>query len=545
MKTKNSKRVLTGIVIAALIILAIIIFYCIHRQFSYIELEDGTLEVQYYLGKDSEIYIPSKAWGKKVTSINTKFLYKTTTPTTLVYIPDTVTKIGEEAFMGIKNIKITGGENVEEIGAMAFMSTVLTDEFPYMENLKIIGNSAFEYCKGINTFKLSETVEYIGGEAFDGSEISQIEIPDGITYIGSHAFSNTSYIDETDDFLIVGDNILINFPSEDILVIPYGIKYISNTQYNSDNVNIKEIYIPDTVVRINEYLLHKTDGVKIYIPSSVEQIGGLEESYGSDDIILSEMDKATLVVESGSYAESYAIEKGLNYEIVDSIQDLYDETVKTKKDITLLDGDYEYSIGLNNTVTIKRYLGENTDVAFPSAINGMSVTRIGDGTKSVCKYDTVIDITIPDTVTSIGSQSFCETKWFKNLKGNIVVGDGILIRRENYDDYNNKNIWIPQGVKTMLNDNMNDESTENIYIPDSVETIEKGYFANIIYANVYIPPSVTNMGNYSDEEISECFGEGLRLMVEEGSYAHQFAIENNLEYKVVDDIQAVYENIEG
>jgi hypothetical protein len=39
------------------------------------------------------------------------------------------------------------------------------------------------------------------------------------------------------------------------------------------------------------------------------------------------MDKVTLVVESGSYAESYAIENGIKYEIVDSVQALYEAAV--------------------------------------------------------------------------------------------------------------------------------------------------------------------------------------------------------------------------
>jgi hypothetical protein len=364
-----------------------------------------------------------------------------------------------------------------------------------------------------------------------------------VEFIGYKAFCDTPYAEGYDDYLVVGDGIMIFYPITKCVIVPYGTKMVSNCNGRQEEIKVSEFYIPDTVTKIEKNIIYKSEGVTIYIPSSVEQIGGFDDEEDNDNLLYSDMDKATLVVEAGSYAESYAIEKGLNYEIVDSVQALYDETVATRRNVILLDGDYEYSIGSDDNVTIRRYLGKSTDVTFPDNINGMTVTGIGKKAKSVCRYDTVANITIPDTVTSIGSQAFWETEWFNSLKGNTVVGDGILIRRETYEDYNNKDIWIPQGVKKMMCDNTNDVLVENIYIPDSVETIEKDYFKDITHANIYIPSSVTDLGEYGDsDEVAGGFGKGICIKAEEGSYALQFAIDNGLDYEIVDDIQAVYED---
>jgi hypothetical protein len=94
----------------------------------------------------------------------------------------------------------------------------------------------------------------------------------------------------------------------------------------------------------------------------------------------------------------------------------------------------------------------------------------------------------------------------------------------------------------MLTDNNKDIMVENIYIPDSVETIDRDYFSDIIYANLYIPSSVTNMENQASPDSEEYFGEGIRFMVEDGSYAMNFAIDNDIEYVVVDNVQAIYES---
>lgn len=66
-------------------------------------------------------------------------------------------------------------------------------------------------------------------------------------------------------------------------------------------------------------------------------------------------------------------------------------------------GDYEYDVLDNGTVEITGYNGSAEKVDIPAEIDGKSVTSIGD---DAFKYSRLASITIPDSVTSIGSCTF-------------------------------------------------------------------------------------------------------------------------------------------
>ncbi|MCD8026399.1 MAG: leucine-rich repeat domain-containing protein, partial [Clostridiales bacterium] len=62
--------------------------------------------------------------------------------------------------------------------------------------------------------------------------------------------------------------------------------------------------------------------------------------------------------------------------------------------------DYEYEILTDGTAEITGYTGEATDLEITSAIDGYTVTSIGDSAFEDC--DSLTSVTIPDSVTSIG-----------------------------------------------------------------------------------------------------------------------------------------------
>ena len=62
-------------------------------------------------------------------------------------------------------------------------------------------------------------------------------------------------------------------------------------------------------------------------------------------------------------------------------------------------GDFEYTVG-NDSVTVTRYTGSDTEVSIPSQIEGKSVTAIGDYAFKDCKA--VTGVNVPNTVTDMG-----------------------------------------------------------------------------------------------------------------------------------------------
>jgi hypothetical protein len=295
-------------------------------EFVYTKLDDGTWEIYEYIGEASEVIIPDSWLGTKVTRIGEYCFLDSVV--SYVYIPDTVTSVGKDAFALCIDVTISGGKNLEVIEASAFEHCIFDEDFTFSENLTSIGYSAFYNAQGINNIELGEKVEYIGPEAFDSfgnTELIDISIPDTVKVIGVNALRRTKISEDLADYAICGDNVLIHFPNEETVIVPEGVKVVSDTGRKRKCI-IKEMYIPDTVTYICGNLIENCTDLKIYIPSSVEGIGTIENYKIAYECI----GEITFVVESGSYAESYAIENNINYEIVDSVQALYEAAVASE-----------------------------------------------------------------------------------------------------------------------------------------------------------------------------------------------------------------------
>jgi hypothetical protein len=290
-------------------------------------IDNGTVEIVKYLGSELEIDIPSELGGKTVTSIGKKSFSKLKeNEYTTVNVPDTVTSIGEMAFAYCRNLTIMGCENVEEIKKYAFIGSRFAESnsFPECNKLITIGEKAFSLGENVGKFHISDSVEYIGEKAFWKTECTIDKIPNGIKYIGIYGLGS-GYSYDTGKMEIVGDNILLNISDDEIAIVPYGVKLISSSDYYK---NIKELYIPDTVTDLEVYIgLRSYWNITVYIPSSITTINGETNPKKADCITTdtsSYLKCFNIVCESGSYAESYAIKYNINYEIVDSVQALYE-----------------------------------------------------------------------------------------------------------------------------------------------------------------------------------------------------------------------------
>ena len=71
------------------------------------------------------------------------------------------------------------------------------------------------------------------------------------------------------------------------------------------------------------------------------------------------------------------------------------------------DGDYVYFDNGDSTCAITDYLGSATDIVIPGTLGGLTVTNIW----SVAFYSNALtNVTIPDSVTTIGSSAFSGSK---------------------------------------------------------------------------------------------------------------------------------------
>lgn len=127
---------------------------------------------------------------------------------------------------------------------------------------------------------------------------------------------------------------------------------------------------------------------------------------------------------------------------------------------TLENGEYSYSIEDDDTVSIKKYLGNATEVNIPSTIDGYKVDFIGGGAFKSCK--TLTSVVIPDSVTSIGASAFEDCEALASLS----IGKGVTTIKESAFE--------------------SCKSLTSVTIPDNVKVIEYSAFGFCYLDNVHI-----------------------------------------------------------
>lgn len=237
---------------------------------------------------------------------------------TMVYadmvFPESLRRIGENAFAGARLGNIRWNDGLEEIGDFAFADMVIGEvrlELP--ESVITIGNSAF---KNVST--------YSSDESETSSGFSEIRLPDRLKSLGKEAFFSYASTSEktpcdvihinrelkdigTDAFagiLTAGfevekgnrqfsaiDGMLFSDEGKTLLVVP--------------SRSTGDIYIPEGTVRVASHALTDCVGIEnLYVPESVTGFGKKAIYYTSYDI--SEEDYMSIHCTEDSVAAKYA-----------------------------------------------------------------------------------------------------------------------------------------------------------------------------------------------------------------------------------------------
>lgn len=164
------------------------------------------------------------------------------------------------------------------------------------------------------------------------------------------------------------------------------------------------------------------------------------------------------------------------------------------------------------TQTITAYIGTNTDVVIPSAINGVNVLVIGD---SAFKSKSLTSVVIPSGITTIGQEAFSSNALTSLVLPNTVTSLGVaafsgnLITSVTFSTaltslpsmvfYNNKftTLNIPGYIATIGNNAFERNLISTLTLTQGVTSIGALAFSDNRIVNIIIPRSVSTMGSYA------------------------------------------------
>ena len=401
--------------------------------YTYVILDDGTVEIRSYTGHRRYITIPDKIENRIVSSIG-DYVFLGQTRLREVNLPRGLKKIGLNAFANCSNLlSISIPDGVEEIGMYAFAndSRLNTIKFGENSNLKSIGNFAFQNC-GLFNFELPTNLERVNGSAF----------------VGCTNLKNYSVRKGNKAFIAQG-GVLYSKTKNTIVAFPAGKKVITYTlpdetltvgTYAFTYSKIETIKL-NNVKTIEESAFLGSQLISLTIPDSVISLGDLVFAYNSNlrEVIIG---NGITTIPSGAFIMDQLL---VNVKIPKNVQYIMGgqsggafETCYSLTNVTFEEnsklayiGSKAFALTNINKIIIPKNVVEIDGSAFANNFNLFEVTFEVDsvlrsiGSNAFAYTFSLENITLPENLLTIGAFAFCGSGLNSVIlpKNLVTIGD--------------------------------------------------------------------------------------------------------------------------
>ena len=156
-------------------------------DFDWEETEGGVALVE-YTGTETAVEIPAQLGGADVVEIRNGAFQNS--GTVGIKLPDTVQVVAEKAFFYCANlVEIIFGSGVKTIGESCFEGCVALTNVELNKGLQTLARRAFASCQMLKTITIPDTVTAVEKGAFVMSGVEVITIPGSVEKVGEQAFS--------------------------------------------------------------------------------------------------------------------------------------------------------------------------------------------------------------------------------------------------------------------------------------------------------------------------------------------------------------------
>ena len=317
-----------------------------------------------------------------------------------VSIPNSITNIGDAAFLGYEKIQqITIPNSVTIIGNEAFAYCRLLQRITIPNSVTSVGNEAFYYCKSLHQITIPNSVTSISKDTFRWCEsLKQIIIPDSVTNIGVGAFVECKSLQQ--------------------ITIPDSVTSIDDGAFDGCE-SLQQIIIPEGSTEKFKKMMNEFFWVIFCISAKAtkEEIeNGIEDEFG----VVYNKDGERLLKYNCQTIKTYKIREGTKticneaFGWCESLQ-----TIVIPDSVTVI-GD----LAFGGCKSLKKIVIPNnvTDIGNSAFMDckslrkvtiSTSATRIGDSAFEEC--ESLQQILIPHSVTEIGNNAFWNCKSLKYI----------------------------------------------------------------------------------------------------------------------------------
>ena len=329
-----------------------------------------------------------------------------------------VTSIGKSAFYESNLTSVTIPNSVTSIGDCAFIGCKSLISASIPSGVISIGDHAFSGCTSITSVTIPRSVVSIGLEAFDSRTLTVIEVEEGNSVYDSRNSCN-AIIESANNILILGCKNTI---------IPNSVTSIGD--YAFFGCALSSVNIPNGVASIGEYAFAGCSSMtSAIIPNSVTSIG--QSAFNSSGLVSVVIGRG--VTSIGNYA--FAYNEGLAYVTVNSSPSTIGEDL------------FAYSSKIKEVV----FDCENVTSLF-KGITTIEKITFKDGVKEIgagvfAGFTNITSISLPNSLTSIGESAFSRCTGLNSIdlpNSLISIGDYAF-----YGCSGLKSLVIPNSVSTI------------------------------------------------------------------------------------------------
>ena len=442
---------------------------------------------------------------------------------TSVTIPDSVTSIGSYAFNGCDNLEITINTDdkylYSEDGTTILLCDSSVTSVTIPENVASINSGAFACCRNVETIETGDTLMSLSYLPIT-SALKSITIGNGVTSINENRFMNCSslasvYITDLTAWMNIkfetassnplynGADLYLNGSLVTDLVIPDGVTSIGKYAFYGCS-SLASVIIPDSVTSIDSFAFRDCGNVEtLVIGDGLTSLNDLPITSALKSITIG--NGVTSIDSFAFYGYSSLTSITIGNGVTTIGRDAFKDCDNVE---TLVIGDKLTSLG-NLPITS----------ALKSITIGNGVTSIDSYAFNGCS--SLESVTIPDSVTSIGGYAFegCNNLIYNEYDNGLYLENAdnpylVLVKAKDTSitscEINSKTkiilsnafngcenietLIIGDGITSL--DNLPITSAlKSLAIPNGVTEIKENRFKDCInLSSITIPASVTSIG---------------------------------------------------